>query len=129
MGNGVLHPPPRVKRPGCDADRSTQSEVKVRNWWSCTSTPLYAFITETATTFTSFYCNLMLGFADAIYSADMRSPSCFHAMAEHQARLYSGTVRFLGAPGDKTQIPLLRYIMDLKIYNYLFKFLLLSSVI
>ena len=71
----------------------------------------------------------MLGFADAIYSADMRSPSCFHAMAEHQARLYSGTVRFLGAPGDKTQIPLLRYIMDLKIYNYLFKFLLLSSVI
>ena len=91
--------------------------------------PLYAFMAWTATTFTSLYCNLMLGFANTIYSADVRSPSCAHATAEHQERLYCGIARFLGAPDDKTQIPLLRYIMDLKIYNYLFKFLLISSVI
>jgi hypothetical protein len=33
-----------VKRPGCEADHSSPSSAKVKNAWSYTSTPQYAFI-------------------------------------------------------------------------------------
>jgi hypothetical protein len=39
---GVLTP--GVKRQGCEADSSPPSSAKVRNAWSCTSTPQYVFM-------------------------------------------------------------------------------------
>jgi hypothetical protein len=34
-----------VKRPGRETDHSSQSNIEVKNAWSCVSTPLYVFMT------------------------------------------------------------------------------------
>ena len=79
--------PPGVKRPGYDADRSSQSEVKVWNWWSCTSTPPICLHGLDSDNFHFFLLQHHVGFCRCNIFADMRSPSCVHAMAAHQARL------------------------------------------
>jgi hypothetical protein len=38
------HISPSVKQLRCEADHSRPSGVKVKNGWSCTSTPPYAFM-------------------------------------------------------------------------------------
>jgi hypothetical protein len=50
MGTGDLSP--GVKQLGCEADNSSPSSAKVKNMWSCTSTPLYVFLIKHRDNFT-----------------------------------------------------------------------------
>jgi hypothetical protein len=45
--NGYWSSFPGIKRPGCEVDHSPPSNAEIKNEWSYTSAPLYAFMAWT----------------------------------------------------------------------------------